>query len=286
MKILSIDIGGTKFSTAVFEDDKLIKVGTYPTNKTGGKDWMISNLCTIIQEIKENYRIEFCGIGFGGPVDFYNQKIYHSTHVDGWSDFDIVPFFESKLGLKTVIDNDANLAALGEAKFGAGKNSNPLFYMTVSTGIGGGIIIDDKIFHGADSYSGEIGHVEIVPNGLECACGSRGCLEAYCSGLALEKRYGKKPEDLFKDSEFANEFSYYLAKGVMTCVKLINPERIVIGGGLSKAGDKLFVPLRKELKKQASDKIKSKLEILPAVLGDHNVLYGAYALVKERFNIK
>ena len=286
MQILCIDIGGTKFSTAVFENDKVIKIETFSTNKEGGKKWMLEALLPIISDYKTNYNIKYCGIGFGGPVNYKKQEILCSTHVGGWSDFNFPLYIEEKFGLQAVIDNDANLAALGEANFGAGVNCNPLFYMTLSTGIGGGIIIDNKIFHGADSCSGEIGHLTIAANGPKCSCGSRGCLESLCSGLSIKRDYGKNPEELFNEKDFVDKYVVNLAGGLLHCIKLINPERIVIGGGLSKAGNKLFIPLKNEIKRRIYGKINSVIDIKPAELGDTNVLFGAYVLVKERYGLK
>ena len=285
MQVLCIDIGGTKFSAAIVENNEIIEKSTHITNKSGGEKWMLEKLECIISNYQKKYIINYCGIGFGGPVDYKKQKIFCSTLIDGWSNFDFPLFFKEKYDFNTIIDNDANLGALGEAKFGAGINCNPLFYMTLSTGIGGGIIVDNKILHGANSCSGEIGHLTIIQNGPLCPCGAKGCLERLCSGLSLEKDYGKKPDELFRDREFVDKYVINLAKGLLHCIKLINPERIVIGGGLSKSGDNLFIPLRKELNRQTAGKINSIIDVQPAKLGDNNVLFGAYALIKERYKI-
>ena len=118
-----------------------------------------------------------CGIGFGGPVDFANQRVALSTHVGGWNDFDLPGYISSELGVRTIMDNDANVGALGEGHYGAGQGYDPLFYMTLSTGIGGGIVHKGGVYRGADSYAGEIGHLTIRPDGPECLCGAHGCFE-------------------------------------------------------------------------------------------------------------
>ncbi len=144
-----------------------------------------------------------------------------------------------------VIDNDANAGALGEALYGAGRGYRPLFYLTLSTGIGGGLVANDTVYRGADSYAGEIGHLTIRPGGPECLCGSRGCLERMCCGLWLERDHGRPASELLRDPAFVERYVVDLALGLKAAIMLLNPARIVIGGGISKAGDRLFVPLRR-----------------------------------------
>ena len=145
------------------------------------------------------------------------------------------------------MDNDANVGALGEAVHGAGRGHRPLFYMTLSTGIGGGIITRDReVYRGADSYAGEIGHLTIRPGGPECLCGSAGCFERMCCGLWLERDYGRSGKELLTDPAFVERYVVDLALGLKAAIMLLNPARIVIGGGIAKAGDALFVPLRRD----------------------------------------
>jgi len=125
----------------------------------------------------KDHRVDGCGIGFGGPVDFAAQRVVCSTHVEGWRDFDIVGALRQRLGLPAVVDRDTMAGALGEGFHGAGVGSRPVFYVTLSTGIGGGLLLDSGLFHGADSFSCEIGHHTVQPDGPECLCGARGCLE-------------------------------------------------------------------------------------------------------------
>jgi glucokinase len=179
------------------------------------------------------------------------------------------------------MDNDANTGALGEAVYGAGRGHLPLFYMTLSTGIGGGIISGGSILRGADSYAGEIGHITIRPEGPECLCGARGCYERMCCGLWLERDHGRTAKELIQDPEFVRRYVVNLALGLKACIMLLNPARIVIGGGISKAGDLLFVPLRAELCRQITSWSRATIDVEPAQLGDDSVLYGALALAKE-----
>jgi len=203
-----------------------------------------------------------------------------STHVGGWRDFDLCGFISDLTGAPAIMDNDANAGAAGEAEFGAGQGFSPLFYMTLSTGIGGGIYHDGRIWRGADSYAGEIGHLTIRPDGPECLCGARGCFERMCCGLWLARDHGKPAQELMRDTAFVERYVVDLALGLKAAIMLLNPERIVIGGGIAKAGDRLFAPLRAELRRQITSWSGARIDVVPAALGDDSVLYGALALAR------
>jgi glucokinase len=277
MRTLAIDIGGTKFSMAVFEDDRMIVRESRATDREGGRDWMLEQIVAIGKQ----HRFERCGIGFGGPVDFAKQRVALSTHVGGWNDFDLPGYLQSEFRTPVLMDNDANVGALGEAFFGAGIGYDPLFYMTLSTGIGGGIVYDRGVYRGADSYAGEIGHLTIRPDGPDCLCGSNGCFERMCCGLWLEHDYGKPAKDLMQDPGFVARYVSDLSLGLKSAIMLLNPARIIIGGGISKAGDLLFAPLRGELRRRITSWSRARIDVVPAALADDSVLYGALALTKE-----
>ena len=192
MNTFAIDIGGTKFSAALFADDRMIRRESRSTDKEGGRDWMLAQLLEIGRAWQSECPIDRCGIGFGGPVNFTEQRVTLSTHVGGWKDFLLPAYIREKFGIPAIMDNDANTGALGEAVYGAGKGASPVFYMTLSTGIGGGIYADGHIWRGADSYGGEIGHLTIHPGGPECLCGARGCLRAYLLRIVARKRIRKE----------------------------------------------------------------------------------------------
>ncbi len=281
MKTLAVDIGGTKFGLALFADDRMVRRESRPTNRAGEKDWMLNQVVAISSQWKRDYGFEQCGIGFGGPVAFRDQRVAFSTHVGGWNDFPLTQFLADQLGVPAIMDNDANVGALGEANYGAGRGHSPLFYMTLSTGIGGGIYSNGEIWRGADGWAGEIGHLTIRPDGPECLCKARGCFERMCCGLWLERDYGKTAKELLRDPSFVAQYVVNLALGLKACIMLLNPARIVIGGGISNAGDALFVPLREELDRQITDWSGARIDVVPAALGDDSVLYGALALAKK-----
>jgi glucokinase len=278
--ILAIDIGGTKFSVAVFDGDRMVRRESRATNAAGGRDWMVERIAEICAGWRREFPLERCGIGFGGPVNFAAQRVVFSTHVGGWNDFDLCGFVQEAAGVPAVMDNDANAGAIGEAEFGAGKGYSPVFYMTLSTGIGGGIWEDGRVWRGADSYGGEIGHMTIRPEGPECLCGARGCYERMCCGLWLQRDHGKPASELMLDPEFVRRYVVDLALGLKAAIMLLNPQRIVIGGGITKAGDRLFVPLREELGRTITKWSGARIDVVPAALGDDSVLYGALALAR------
>jgi glucokinase len=279
--IVALDIGGTKFTLAVFENARIVRRESYTTDAVGGREWMTARLEEILRHWREEFKFEACGIGFGGPVDFVSQRVVLSTHVSGWAGFDLCGFVRQIISAPVVMDNDANAGAIGEAEYGAGQGHSPIFYMTLSTGIGGGIYDDGRVWRGADSYGGEIGHLTIRPDGPECLCGARGCFERMCCGLWLQKDYGRSAQDLMKDPTFVTRYVTDLALGLKAAIMLLNPGRIVIGGGIAKAGDRLFVPLRQELRRQITAWSAARLDCVPAHLIDDSVLFGAFSLGKR-----
>ncbi len=286
MKTLAIDIGGTKFTLALFEGERMVRRESHATDREGGREWMLEQLARRIHDWRSQTAFDRCGIGFGGPVSFAQQRVVASTHVGGWNDFDFCGWVRKVAGVDAVIDNDANAGALGEAVFGAGRGYRPLFYMTLSTGIGGGIVLPDGgVLRGADSYAGEIGHLTIRPDGPECLCGARGCLERMCCGLWLERDWGKSACELMQDEAFVRRYVVDLALGFKAAIMLLNPARIVVGGGIAKAGERLFGPLREELGRQITAWSRARVDVVPAALADDSVLWGALALAAGRDQI-
>ncbi len=281
MEVLAIDIGGTKHSLALFRDGRLSRVEAYPTDVAGGRAWMVERMTALARQWSRDARPAACGIGFGGPVDFVTQRVGRSMHVGGWQDFPLAQALEQAIGVPCRMDNDANLGALGELHAGAGQGVASLLYVTLSTGIGAGLLLDGKIVRGADSLAGELGHVPLAPDGPECSCGARGCFEALCSGRAIESRTGRPAVELLQDSAFRAGYVADLARGLRAALMLLNPERVLIGGGLSKAGEALFSDLRAELARQIPPSLPIRVDVRPAALGDQSVLWGARFLAEE-----
>ena len=283
MKTLAVDIGGTKFTIAAFEGDKLVLRESLPTDRAGGPVPLVASVAGIIADwrSKFSFRADRCGIGFGGPVDYKSQSVTMSTHVDGWADYPLVESLSRIAEAPAIMDNDANVGALGESRHGAAQTLPSLFYLTLSTGIGGGIIADGELLRGADSYAGEIGHINLEPEGPECLCGSRGCFERMCCGLWLERDYGFPAKQLMTDAAFVRRYVVHLARGLKAALMIVNPHLLVIGGGIAKAGDHLFVPLRDEMSRQMTAWSRARRDVVPARLGDDSVLFGALELAKS-----
>ena len=277
---LAIDIGGTKFSLALFQNSQIRLRQTRATYREGGRTWMLDQIVSIARGWRREIEFERCGVGFGGPVDFAQQRVAVSNVVADWNEFPLASYLHDELSIPTVIDNDANLGGLGEAVYGAGAGCDPLFYVTLSTGIGGGLITNGRVFHGADSFAGEIGHIPVCPDGPRCGCGANGCLERMCSGFWIEHDHGKTAKELLADPAFVRRYVVNLAHGLKSAILLLNPARVVIGGGISKAADALFLPLREELKRQITAWSRARIDVVPAALGDDSVLYGALVIAQ------
>ena len=283
MRRLAIDIGGTKFAAAAFEGKRMIRREKRTTDRAGGREWLLERLAPIVAEWHRERPFDACGIGFGGPVDWPRQMVVKSTHVAGWDGFDLPGWVRAEIGdVPVAMDRDSIAGALGEYLYGAGQGCSPLFYMTVSTGIGGGILVDGEVLRGVDSWGGEIGHINVRPDGPACLCGSNGCLERMCCGLWLERDFGAPASELMRRPEFVERYVVDMARALKACIMLLNPERIVVGGGIAKAGEALFGPLRRELARQMPPWSQARVDVVPAGLGDDSVLWGAMGLTTRR----
>jgi glucokinase len=245
------------------------------------------------------------GVSFNGPVAADDRAVRRSMHISGWDDFALAAWLEQELGAPTLIANDADAAALAEQRFGAGRGTRHLLYMTISTGIGGGVIIDGRLHRGERAWAGEIGHMPLVPDGPPCPCGRRGCLEALASGLSIaraarDRLRSQSPisnlRSLANDQLTARDVATaaaqgdalagavwaeamgWLGLGVAAAVNLLDPGRVVLGGGLTRAGALLFDPVRRVVAARALD---PAVEIVPAALGDDVGILGGAALMIE-----
>ncbi len=312
--VIAFDIGGTRLRAGLFDPEgRRLMILENETFREGGRDWMLEQLHGHFLTLrpKSDQPLRACGVSFGGPVD-YDRKRVTSIHVAGWEDFALGEWVEKTLGLPCRLDNDANAGALGEHRFGAGRGTRTMVYITISTGIGGGLICEGKLFRGKDSLAGEIGHMPVSDSGVLCSCGARGCLETFCSGSAIALRgreWGRRrPEAVNRMAELSGgsvenisakaliqaaaegntaarqiiaEASRWLARGLMAIIRILNPERIVLGGGVAQAGSLLLNPVNEALDAMGSPTIHHSTEILLAELGSNSPLYGAAAMALE-----
>jgi len=254
--------------------------------------------------LKRTKGIGICG---AGPLDLKKGILINPANMRTWRNVPLKTTFSRSFSLPVFVDNDANCAALGEKTFGAGKKVKDLFYYTVSTGIGGGLIIDGKIHHGVSCDAGEIGHSVILPGGPRCNCGKRGCLEALASGTAIAKvarKVADKNSLILKlagktscisaiivaqaalkgdrlAQQIYNRAAFYLGLSVTNVIQVINPEMVVIGGGVSKTGKLLFKPLLQTIRKFTWARPYRNCKIVPAKLKDVVGDLGAISLVLE-----
>ncbi len=315
--ILGVDVGGTKIATALATTQgQVIARGYAPTPSQAGPGAVIKSICATIDETLKKMPVDSSqllgmGIAAAGNIDSANGKVIFSPNLPGWRDVPLGDIIEQHFGIPTYLGNDANLAALGEWCFGVRKRVANLIYITVSTGIGGGIITDGKLYTGACGTAGEVGHMTIDVNGLRCNCGNIGCWETLASGTALAREAVRRIREgantsiielvngdmskidakvVFLAAQQGDELAqklisrlgYYLGVGLVNLVNIFNPELILVGGGVAKIGDLLLQPAINLVKERAFRAPTTAVEIKPALLGDDSGVLGAVAFVLER----
>lgn len=315
--ILGVDLGGTKIATALATaQGEILARGRRPTPAQAGPDVVIKSICATIGKILSAKKLESSqllgiGIAAAGIIDSDKGKVISSPNLPGWHEVPLRDAVEQRFGIPVYLGNDATLAALGEWRFGLKKGIANLIYITVSTGIGGGIIADGKLYTGVCGVAGEIGHMTIDINGPKCNCGNIGCWETLASGTALAREAVKQIREGAKTSiielvngdiskidakvvdlaakqgdelakELISRLGYYLGVGLVNLVNIFNPELILIGGGVAKTGDLLLQPAIKVVKERAFSTPANAVKIKPALLGDDSGLLGAAAFVLER----
>jgi glucokinase len=286
---IGIDLGGTKIAGVLATPSgKVLMDVNIPTEAHKGKKAVFNNIHKAIHMLKESKKVKINAIGIGapGPIDYEKGIVVEAPNLPGWKRVHLKSIFEKKYKIPVFVDNDANCATLAEAWFGAGKNVKNFLYMTVSTGIGGGIVINKKLYRGANGSAGEFGHMVIDMNGAKCGCGNNGCLEALASGTSIKKRTGMEAYaiDLAarqgdkKSLKVIEETAHYLAIGIANLVNIFNPEMVIIGGGLSNMQELIFDPIRKDFKKYAMILSAKSVKIVRAKLGNDAGVLGAAAL--------
>lgn len=310
--IIGIDLGGTKIAGAVSDREGNLLYGTtVKTMADEGPEAVIKRIKDLISSLMKKGNLhskDVSGIGIGSPgvLDTKNGVIINAANLPGFDNTCITGIIEDEFNIKTYLENDANAAALGEYWFGAGKGAENLLYVTVSTGIGGGIVINGQVYSGSTTNAGEIGHITIEPNGQRCNCGNIGCLETLSSGTAIariaKERILKGEDSSLKSydsftsrevfeaaasgdrlaSEVIKQCLEYLGIGIANFVTLFDPDRVVIGGGVSKSGEIVFDRVRSVVKTRCLKKVSSHVEIIPAGLGADAGVIGAIGVVLSK----
>ncbi len=310
---IGVDVGGTNVKIALVSDEgKIIYSNSIPTRAEMGYEYTINSMKDAIRDLLKETKmspkdIEGIGFGFPGQIDCQNGIVRLAPNIPGWVNVPIAKIMEEEFGISTRVDNDVRTAALGELNYGAGVGCENLICITVGTGIGSGLVVNGKLVRGANNAAGEIGHIKL--NYLEgplCGCGDRGCLEAYASGpsiVALAEEYIKGGKST-KYRELANPditpyivaaaakegdpvarqifkiMGEYIGMGLTSVVNLLNPEKIIIGGGVAEAGNILLDPIRDTIARRAMT-IQKEVEIVPAQLGNTAGVIGASLLIKS-----
>jgi len=311
--VIGIDLGGTKICTAVVNRAGGIMAHDHrETLAKEGPQAVIGRMIDAARGVMAQAGIAQCqvaavGVGSPGPLDIEADVALSPPNLPGWDRVPLRRWIEEGLGIPTTLENDAYAAALGEHHFGAGRGVDHMIYVTVSTGIGGGLILGGELYHGATGMAGEIGHTTILTHGPLCGCGNRGCLEALASGSAIACRGRElvahgvptKIADLaggdldlitarlvaeaasegdVEAEKILSEAMDYLGVGLASLVNLFNPQLIVIGGGLTHIGERLFGPVRRAIKRRAFPAQAQAVRVVPAELGDHVGVLGAAAV--------
>jgi glucokinase len=302
--LLAFDFGGTKLSAGLVDGAALGQAapdwrGRRRVFSRPGADaaYDIATMIGLGRELlaEENGRLSAIGVSFGGPADYRSGLVRLSHHVPGWENFPLQAQLEAEFAVPVRLDNDANAAALGEARFGAGQGADSLLYVTVSTGVGGGWVLNGRSWRGHEGLAGEIGHTVVDPAGPLCLCGKRGCVERLASGpymaadLAARNVVGgpitgQRVAELAAQGqpdalEILQRGAWALGVGLGNAANLLNPERIILGGGVTKSGDLWW----RMVEETAVATILPEIHcaILPAALGDDAPLWGAVALCEE-----
>jgi glucokinase len=306
--VIGVDLGGTKISCALADiSGEIIDIQVVETNASEGEIAVLNRMIRVIDKViisknisKED--IKAIGIGSPGPIDAKNGIIVEPANLP-FTNFDIVTPIKNEFKIPVYLDNDANVAAIGEFMFGAGKGTENMVYMTVSTGIGGGAILNGQIYRGRTTNALEIGHTTVEPfSSARCNCGNLGCLEALASGTAIARRAKdavlsnihtslKMYEtitsyEVFKEAENGDKVAIsirdnalrYLGIGVTNIINIFDPDKVVIGGGVSKAGEIVFDIVKEVVNERGLKTITAGCEIVPAKLGADAGVIGAVAL--------
>ena len=317
--VIGVDMGGTKILSAVIDaEGNILGTAKVPTKADAGTSAVIDRIADSIQKaigtsgVNET-SIEAVGIGAPGPLDPETGVVIFAPNL-GWRDVPLKAELEARVGIPTFVDNDVNVGTLGEHAFGAGKGVQNIVGIFVGTGIGGGIILQGELFHGASKTAGEIGHIIVKADGPRCGCGRRGCLEALASRTAMTKQFQKAIKKKGKKSVISKltdgdlsairsgvlakairandkltlkifkKATKYLGIGIGSIVNFLNPEMIILGGGVVEALDDTFLDnIRAAAAKYALPNTLDGVQIVRAKLGDNSGILGAAALARHRF---
>jgi len=315
---LALDFGGTKLAAGLvnWQTGAVLRQARCATGAEVGANGQIADMLRLVQSELQISNAEWgairgVGVSFGGPVDVDAGTVLHSHHVDGWDGLPLVSRLTEALRQPVVIENDANAIALGEYRYGAGRGVHDLVYLTISTGIGGGIVLGGQLWRGSHGVAGEIGHMLVRPGGPLCTCGNHGCLEALAAGPAIARRAREAlaagqggnvllelargdrqaltAEQVFRAARAGDPVATAVVSAIaedlgiaiaMFC-SVVDPARVILGGGVAKAGEQLLTPVRQAFRRYAFPMLADRVSIVQAAALDEGGLLGAAALVAQ-----
>lgn len=300
--VIGIDLGGTFIKFGLIRSDgRLIYENIVPTEADKSEEAVIANLVLAVRETQEHAKkqgiIPF-GIGIGTPgiIDQTHRIVLEANNIAGWENVNLADIIEQACSLPVWINNDASMMGLGEQAFGVAKNYSDVLFLSIGTGIGGAIIIDNKLFGGYNNRGAELGHIPLYSDGITCSCGSVGCLEAYASTTALVRQFderclaagisfpkktsGKLIIKLYLENnpiaiESLNEHCRYLGRGIAGLVNIFSPQRVVLGGGISESGTFYIEKIKTEMDRYVVPGCAVNTKICAAQLGNKAGILGA-----------
>lgn len=308
--LVGVDLGGTFVKTAVCSPKgEVLSKDSRATDAEQGQDAVVANMVAGIDAALDNAGLTrgdalAVGMGVPGPMNWQSGILYSPPNLPGWKDVPIARIMQEQTGIRTYVDNDANVAAYGEFWTGAGRNVDSMVLLTLGTGVGGGIVVMGKLLRGIDGTAAEVGHLCVCRDGRQCNCGAKGCLEAYASvtgmlrtareGIEagaetrlvemcdndLDAMTGKMVSDAIGQGDaFAasvmRETATWLGVGIASLINLLNPEKVVLAGGMAAAGEVLFQPLRETVETQCFEVPFKRASIIRSGLGSDSGVIGA-----------
>lgn len=285
---LGVDIGGTNLKIGIVSPSgKLLKKKVVPCEPEKGAEFVAKKIAQSRDELAKN--VTCCGVGVPGPINKKRTHIIQAPNLANWLNVPIKKIIEDALEIPVVIENDANVAAFGEAWVGAGKKAKTLILFTLGTGVGGGIILDGELWVGSFGGAGELGHITVEKSGYPCACGNTGCLELYASASAMAREYARRAGAKKSAEEICNMAGYgdkaardvlenaarYLGIAIASIVHTIEPELIILTGGLAEAGDILIKSVETEVRARIFKQLRSVVKIVKGELGTDAGIIGA-----------
>ncbi|MEI6855112.1 MAG: ROK family protein [Acidimicrobiaceae bacterium] len=275
---LALDIGASKIDGAVVSANGTLLQRERLNVRELGND-LLTPIVAMLQQLQKGHEVSYLGVGCAGPMTRGGEEV-SPLNIPQWRNFPLRSELEKKTGLTTFVDGDARALALAEGEYGAAKNDTSYISMVVSTGIGGGIVVDGRLLDGETGNSGHVGHINVVPDGNLCSCGARGCLEAEASGWAIEAMTGKSPKDA--SSETRSRTAELVGRGIGSLCSVLDISNCYVAGSVALGfGDEFFHAATKAARSVARLQYSDHLKIERSGLGDEGPLLGA-ALVGRR----